>query len=340
MPEPLITEQVQTDATNATQSAPKKTNRRSFLKLTSGATAAGGAAWIGLSQGWTPKFIRERISEIGVDVWKPKSTPTPADWKDTQITASWLGHASVLINFYGLNILTDPVLHSRCGADIGLGIIGPKRRVAPALTTKDLPRIDLVLLSHAHLDHTDSCTLSELKAGPKAVVAHGNRDLLSGTRLTQSTELKWGEKTVVKTADHGDIEIEAFEVKHWGARWRHDTYRGYNGYILRRGGKQIIFGGDTALCNGFAEIKNKGPFELACMPIGAYNPWIMSHCNPEQAVRMANEAGAKYIIPIHHTTFRFGRETYTEPLERFETALVSEKERVALRHAGETFTAA
>jgi L-ascorbate metabolism protein UlaG (beta-lactamase superfamily) len=264
----------------------------------------------------------------------------PADWKDTNITATWLGHSSVLINFYGLNILTDPVLHSRCGADIGVGIIGPKRRVAPALTTKDLPRIDLVLLSHAHLDHTDYCTLSELKAGPKTVVAHRNSDLLNGTNLKNPTELNWGEKTIVKTAEHGDIEVEAFQVRHWGARWRHDTYRGYNGYILRRGGKQIIFGGDTALCKGFAEIKNKGPFELACMPIGAYNPWIYSHCNPEQAVRMANDAGAKYILPIHHTTFRFGRETYTEPLERFETALSAEKERIALRHAGETFLTA
>jgi L-ascorbate metabolism protein UlaG (beta-lactamase superfamily) len=322
----------------ANSKARKSFSRRRFLRLGATATAASGAAWVGLSA--NAKYLRDYISEIGNDALKPKATPTPLEWKDSQITASWLGHATVLINFYGLNILTDPVLHSRCGADLGLGIIGPKRRVAPALSVKDLPRIDLVLLSHAHLDHTDSCTLGALKAGPKVVVAHRNSDLLKGTRIQDSTELNWGEKTLVKTDKHGDIEVEAFEVKHWGARWRHDTYRGYNGYILRRGGKQMIFGGDTALCKGFAEIKNKGPFELACMPIGAYNPFIWSHCNPEQAVQMANEAGARYVMPIHHTTFRFGRETYTEPLERFETALASEKERVALRHAGETFMTA
>lgn len=309
------------------------------MRLAAGATAVGGATWVGFSQSWTPRFVRERFSEIGLDVNKPSTRPTPSTWDNSKITASWLGHASVLINFYGLNILTDPVLHSRCGADLGFAICGPKRRVAPALKVKELPRIDLVLLSHAHLDHTDYCTLSELKAAP-AVVAHRNGDLLEGTRLKTAAELKWGDKTVVKTDSQGDIEVEAFEVKHWGARWRHDTYRGYNGYILRRGGKQIIFGGDTALTKSFGEIKRKGPFELACMPIGAYNPWIWSHCNPEQSVRMANDAGAKYLIPIHHTTFRFGRETYTEPLERFETALSNEPERVALRHAGETFVTA
>jgi len=316
----------------------KAFSRRKFIRVTTGATVAGAGAWVGLSQSWTPRFVRDRISEIGVDVWKPTAKPTPGAWKDTHITASWLGHSSVLINFFGLNIITDPVLHSRCGADVGVGIVGPKRRVAPALTTKELPRIDLVLLSHAHLDHLDSATLHEIKC-TKAVTAHRTGDLLEGTRMKAATELAWGEKAVVKTGQ-GDVEVEAFEVKHWGARWRHDTYRGYNGYILRRGGKQIIFGGDTALCKTFAEIRSKGPFELACMPIGAYNPWIWSHCNPEQAVRMANDAGAKYILPIHHTTFRFGRETYTEPLERFEAALAAEPQRIALRHAGETFQTA
>ncbi len=315
-------------------------SRRNFLKLAGAATAAGTAAWVGFSQSWTPKFVRERISEVGKNIWKPTAKPTPLEWSDTRITASWLGHASVLINFYGFNILTDPVLTPRCGADLGFGIIGPKRRVAAALHVEELPRIDLVLLSHAHLDHLDTATLGRLKAGPQTALAHRTSDLLDGTRLRERTELKWGEKARFKAEGHGDLEVEAFEVKHWGARWRHDTYRGYNGYILRRGGKQIIFGGDTALIKTFADLKSKGPFELACMPIGTYNPWIWSHCNPEQAVRMANDAGAKHIIPIHHTTFRFGRETYTEPLERFEAALASEPERVALRHAGETFSTA
>ena len=79
-------------------------------------------------------------------------------------------------------------------------------------------------------------------------------------------------------------------MRHWGARWRHDTQRGYNGYIVQRGDKKIIFGGDTAMSSGFKGIHNKGPFEFACMPIGAYNPYINSHCTPEQALQMANDA--------------------------------------------------
>jgi L-ascorbate metabolism protein UlaG (beta-lactamase superfamily) len=318
----------------------KKTlSRRRFLQL-SAVGAAGTAAWVSTSQQWTPKFIRERFSEIGLDVQQARHKPAPNKWSDQNITASWLGHSTVLINFYGLTILTDPVLFRRVGADLGFGTLGPKRRVAAALGSKEVPPVDLALLSHAHLDHFDMPSLKTLRPETKVVTAHRTADLLSGTKVAKNAkELSWGQKTVVKTG-HGEIEVEAFQVKHWGARWRHDTYRGYNGYILSRGGKKVIFGGDTALCTGFSEIKNKGPFELACMPIGAYNPWIYSHCNPEQAVRMANEAGAKHILPIHHYTFRFGRECCTEPIERLQEALKQEPERLALKEAGETFLVA
>ena len=321
-----------------TKTATKKITRRKALTIGATATALG-AAWITLSKNRHAKFVRNCVDDVTSSILSPSNCPTPHAWNDSQITASWLGHSTVLINFYGLNIITDPVLNSRVGANLRLCTLGPKRRVAAALTTKDLPRIDLVLLSHAHLDHFDTGTLSRIDRNAQVVTAHRTSDLLDGTNLTRHTELNWGQKTRVNT-EHGDIEVEAFEVRHWGARWRHDTYRGYNGYVLRRGGKSILFGGDTALCDSFATLKSKGPFELACMPIGAYQPYIWSHCNPEQAIQMANAAGAKHIMPIHHTTFRLGRETYTEPLERFETAMAGEPDRIALRHAGETFLSA
>ena len=97
--------------------------------------------------------------------------------------------------------------------------------------------------------------------------------------------------------------------------------------------------GDTAVTASFAELRasGPGPIDLAIMPIGAYNPWIHSHCTPEQAVQMANEAGAHFIMPVHHQTFRLSSEDFREPIERFQAALHETPERIALREIGETF---
>jgi L-ascorbate metabolism protein UlaG (beta-lactamase superfamily) len=113
--------------------------------------------------------------------------------------------------------------------------------------------------------------------------------------------------------------------------------RGYNGYVLRREGKAILFGGDTAQTPLFADIKSRGPFEAAIMPIAAYQPWIANHCTPEQAAEMVNRAGARYIVPVHHQTFRLSDEPMNEPIERLEAAFQREPERIALRKVGESF---
>lgn len=280
------------------------------------------------------RTARGLIAQSRRKILKPNFTPTPAAWNSNGITASWLGHSTVLINFYGVNILTDPVLMSHIGADLRVGTIGPKRLVAPALTFGQLPKIDLVLLSHAHMDHLNSATLRHFPGTTRAVTAHATADLLRDTRLRSPVELKWGDKVQVNTS-HGEVEVEAFEVRHWGARWRHDSYRGYNGYIVAREGKKIIFGGDTAWSDSFRTLGSKGPFELAIMPIGAYSPWIQSHCTPEQAVQMANDTGAKYFLPIHFKTFTLGREGVVEPLERLQAAI--EPERIGWKDIGQTF---
>lgn len=124
-------------------------------------------------------------------------------------------------------------------------------------------------------------------------------------------------------------------MKHWGARWRYDRYHGYNGYVLSREGRRIIFGGDTAFIDTFRGLRGGGPYDLALMPIGAYDPWINSHCNPEQAVRMTNDAGARFLLPIHFQTFPLGREGSLEPLWRLEAAM--EPERIGWRDVGATF---
>ena len=313
----------------------KNLSRRRFLFLGS-AGLAGGIASVQGSTNPTLRFLRERAAELAKPCCQTRHIPTPATWDNNKITASLLGHATVLINFEGLNIITDPVLFPRIGAHSIFGTFGPIRRQACALNVAALPKIDLVLLSHAHLDHFDMRSLNALKGSVHAVTARNTSDLLAETRIRKSTELGWGDKTIVKTAN-GDAEVSAFGVKHWGARWRHDTQRGYNGYIVSRNGKKIIFGGDTALTDTFKGIRGKQAYEFACMPIGAYNPFIWSHCNPEQALQMANDAGAKHVLPMHFYTFRFGRELSTEPIERLETALKGEQQRLGWREAGETF---
>ena len=145
----------------------------------------------------------------------------------------------------------------------------PKRLIAPALTVAQLPPIDLILLSHAHMDHLHVATLRQFSAKPCVITAFGTGDLLRRTPMKDVRELSWGGRASVST-HHGEIRIEAFEVKHWGARWRHDVHRGYNGYILERNNRKILFGGDTAYCESFKKLRSKGPFDLAIMPIGAY----------------------------------------------------------------------
>jgi L-ascorbate metabolism protein UlaG (beta-lactamase superfamily) len=286
---------------------------------------------------WASHLWREAILKSWRPIAPAFAKPNPSQWSDRQVTVAWLGHATVLINFFGINILTDPTLFPRIGIRLPfLFTIGPKRLTAPALTVDELPRIDIVLLSHAHFDHFDWRTLSHLDGATKVVTAPRTRDLLNWTRLRDVIELPWKERESIHTTA-GTIEITAVPVRHWGARMQHDDHRGYNGYLIERNNRQILFGGDTAFTKTFTELRAQGPIDLAIFSIAAYNPWIRSHANPEQAVQMADDAGARFIMPVHHQTFRLSFEPFREPIERFEAALRDQSERIALREIGETF---
>jgi L-ascorbate metabolism protein UlaG (beta-lactamase superfamily) len=286
------------------------------------------------------RWITHLWREWTVASWRPIAPafakPRPNEWSDDRLTAAWLGHSTVLLNFFGVTILTDPVLLSRIGIPLGFTAIGPKRLTKPALEIDELPPIDLLLLSHAHFDHLDWRTLRRFDARTQVVTALRTRDLLGWTRLRAMSELRWGEEVEVQTAA-GTVLVRAFPVRHWGARLQTDMYRGYNGYVLERKGHRVIFAGDTALTSSFAELRDDRPYDLAIMGIGAYQPWIRSHCNPEEAVAMAKAAGARFIMPVHHQTFKLSFEPFREPIERFVRALADQPERIALREIGETF---
>ena len=242
----------------------------------------------------------------------------------------------MLINFFGIKILTDPALFSYVGIRLPGFTVGPKRLTAPALTVRELPKIDLILLSHAHFDHFDLRTLRRFNCETQVVTAPRTTDLLRSTRLRDVTELRWGESKSVENTT-GKINVMAVRVKHWGARMQRDDYRGYNAYVIEREGRRILFGSDTAFFNSFTELRDQGRIDLAIMSIGCYNPWIRTHSSPEEAVRMANDAGAQFIMPVHHQTFRLSFEPLREPIERFQAALKETPDRIALREIGETF---
>ena len=308
--------------------------RRTFV--ISGLTAGAGAtAWATLSSSWPARFLRERVGEIGRDLPAAPHRPDPARWADNAITLAWLGHAAVLVNFYGLRILTDPTFFPRIGVDAWVGTLGPLRLVECALTPAAVPDIDLLLVSHAHFDHLDTPSLAAVPGSPTVVMAQGTADLLPRRATAGVHELRWNDMVRVATP-RGDAQVRAIEVKHWGARIQRDTWRGYTGFVVEREGRRLLIGGDTADTPLFRDHRRFGPFDAAVMPIGAYDPWIRHHCTPEQAIRMADAAGARLFVPIHHQSFRLSREPLREPIERAEAMLAAERGRLALREIGET----
>jgi L-ascorbate metabolism protein UlaG (beta-lactamase superfamily) len=281
-----------------------------------------------------PAFLRELAKEYRRETSAAPLHPQPKLWPNTGLHAAWLGHSTVLLKIDGFTILTDPVFSLRVGLNLGPVTLGIKRLIASACDLATLPPIDLVLLSHAHMDHFDLPSLRALEnSETNLITAQRTSDLLRARRYASVHELRWNETTRI-----GPASVKAFQVAHWGARMRSDVYRGFNGYLIEVGSKRIVFGGDTAQTTNFRNLKSSQAVDLAIMPIGAYDPWIHVHCNPEQALSMANDAGAEFILPVHHQTFQLSREPKLEPIERLLGAAGSAPERVCLREIGAEFS--
>jgi L-ascorbate metabolism protein UlaG (beta-lactamase superfamily) len=280
-----------------------------------------------------PRFWERLSSDLKRPVLQPAYRPAFETWSANGLHAAWIGHTTVVLKIDGFTVVTDPVFSTRVGLNVGPVTLGIKRLVAPARPLLELPRPDLILLSHAHMDHFDLPTLKLLQHQKTAVVTAGNTmDLLSPRRYGSVRELRWNETVTI-----GPAKVRAFEVNHWGARMQSDTHRGYNGYLVEVGRHRVLFGGDTAMTDTFRPMRAFGPIDLAIMPIGAYNPWIRAHCNPEESLRMANDAGAEFILPVHHQTFQLSREPRLEPIERLVAAAGAHPDRVSLREIGQEF---
>jgi len=256
--------------------------------------------------------------------------PDLAKVLSADVGVACVGHATVLLRLMGRTILTDPVWSNRIGLGLGVATLGPRRRVAPAIPFARLPPIDLIVVSHAHFDHLDLPTLRRLALRDRdvpVVTAAKTADLLAPLPFRRVTELD-----VVGAIEVAGVRVEALPVAHWTPRVFADTWRGANAYAMRRKGRSVLFGGDTAMTRAF---DGAGPFDLAVLGIGAYDPFRASHATPEEAWAMARACGAERLAAVHHGTFRLSREALGEPLSRLLSAAGSEAWRVVVREVGE-----
>ncbi len=226
-----------------------------------------------------------------------------------------VNHSTVLLQQSGCNILTDPIWSERASP---LTWAGPRRRRMPGVRWEDLPRIDIVLLSHNHYDHLDLATLRRLaKRGQSDfIVPLGVARLLRSQGIGPVYELDWGESQALD-----GVTVHGLPAMHFSARGLFDRNRTlWCGYMMEAAGRKVYFAGDTAFGEHFARIREVfGAPGLALLPIGAYEPrWFMSpvHMNPEDAVKAHGILGARTSIAIHHGTFQLADEAVDTPKKR------------------------
>jgi len=272
-------------------SQPRRKLPRSFKELTP-------------SKHFNPRtFFREMVWKA----WLTRRTgahrpPAFPRLREGQMAVTWIGHASFLVQFTDLNVLVDP--------NFANWLFFIKRIKRAGLKLKDLPPIDLVLLTHAHFDHFHKPTLRRLPHPKIGVMPWGMGDLARGLGFSRVIELKWWE-----SFQHGDWRVTLTPCKHWGARMLHDKHRGYGGFVLEHQGRSIYHAGDSAYFDGFKEIGERLKPQVALLPIGAYYPESFRnvHMGPDEAVKVFRDLRAEWFVPMHYGTFKLSFEELDEP---------------------------
>jgi|TARA_B110000211_G_scaffold122810_1_gene141683 N-acyl-phosphatidylethanolamine-hydrolysing phospholipase D len=277
-------------------------------------------------------FLRRFGTMFRSDDGAPQKVANDGDFlrnNSSTPTATWIGHATLLVQMDGVNFLTDPIW-SQTPSPVPL--IGPSRWVDPGVALKNLPTIDFVVISHNHYDHLDLPSLRKLAALNSETVffvPQGNGDLLRKNGIDQVQELNWGD-----TASYKGTTIHCLPTQHWSKRSLTDTRKAlWSSWAITGPERRFYFAGDTGYFGGFKEIGAKlGPFDLAAVPIGAYEPNAMmeaSHMNPEEAVQAALDVQANAAVAMHFGTFDLSDEPISEPPLRFKAAA----EKTQLRQA-------
>jgi L-ascorbate metabolism protein UlaG (beta-lactamase superfamily) len=253
--------------------------------------------------------------------WAPGDTDTPPGSVTDSLRVSYVGHASLLIQTAGLNILIDPVWSERASP---FGFVGPKRVNDPGIPFKSLPPIDIVLVSHNHYDHLDAATLSRLAVAhaPRVITPLGNDTIMqSHDAAIKAEAYDWGNEVTLAPG----VTVTLVPLRHWSARGVTDRNKAlWAGFVIATPWGRIYHVSDSSYGDGaqFRSARERfGPFRLAVLPIGAYEPrWFMKdqHMNPEESVRAFVDCGAELALAHHHGTFQLTDEAIDAP----EKALV------------------
>ncbi|XP_024913023.1 N-acyl-phosphatidylethanolamine-hydrolyzing phospholipase D isoform X2 [Cynoglossus semilaevis] len=236
---------------------------------------------------------------------------------DPGLRVTWLGHATVLVEINGLNILTDPIFSQRASP---VQFAGPKRYRGPPCRVEQLPRIDAVVISHSHYDHLDAGSVASLNAHFGAelrwFVPLGLMDWLVKMGCENVMELDWWQENCVP--GHDEVTFVCTPAQHWSKRTALDDNKSlWGSWTILGPEHRFFFAGDTGYCASFKEIGQRfGPFDLAAIPIGAYCPREVmkgQHVDPEEAVQIHLDLQAKKSVAIHWGTFALAHEFYMEP---------------------------
>ena len=281
-------------------------------------------------------LIRWRLEAAQAGLPKPPASPTPSvapelDFmlgnagagRGMQPALTWIGHATLLLQTGGLNVLTDPMFSERASP---LAFIGPKRQVRPGLALAELPHVDVVVISHNHYDHLDAPSVRALGTQPGGsplfLVPLGLKAWMAEQGLTHVVELDWWQEHAV-----GAVAFVLTPVQHWSGRTLSDRMETlWGGWAILAPDLHAFFAGDTGYSKDFADIRAHfaerqseqagGGFDIALLPIGGYEPrWFMAqqHVEPAEAVRIHLELGAKRSIGMHWGTFQLTDEALDQP---------------------------
>jgi N-acyl-phosphatidylethanolamine-hydrolysing phospholipase D len=274
------------------------------------------------NRGVAPASVRNDGAELRANGTKP--------------TVTWIGHATLLVQLDGVNVLTDPNWNDHAGP---LGF-GPRRLVPPGLRFEELPPIHAVVISHDHYDHLDLPTIQRLARAhdPVFFVPLGLREWFADRGISDVVELDWWQSHV-----HRGLTFVATPAQHGSGRGLADqNLRLWSSWAILGRERRLFFAGDTGYTPGLAEIGRRlGPFDVAALPIGGYSDYPHHHPNhvsPEESVRAFEDLRGHLLVPMHWGTFELNREPFGEPPDRLRRAAQRRglEESIAVLSPGQT----